>query len=138
MLKILLVLFLLAPINLLSASKIPSFDLDCLIYNVYYESRGETRKGKLAVALVTLNRADKSKSICKTVFEPYQFSWTIKPSKASINKDDWRASKEAAIEAYLNRNILGKFKATHYHNFTVKPKWGLRKVAVIGNHIFYA
>lgn len=138
MLKILLTILLLAPMSLFSASKVPSFDLDCLTYNIYYEARGESRKGKLAVALVTLNRADKSKNICKTVFEPYQFSWTIKPPKTRINKAEWRASKEAAIEAYFNRKILGNFKATHYHNFTVKPNWGLRKVAVIGNHIFYS
>lgn len=137
MLKFLLTILLLAPLSLHSANELPDFDLECLIYNVYYEARGESRKGKLAVALVTLNRADKSKSICKTVFEPYQFSWTIRPSKAKINKKDWAASKEAAIQAYFNRDILGVFNATHYHNHTVKPNWGLRKLRVIGNHIFY-
>lgn len=137
MLKILLTILLLAPMSLFSASKVPSFDLECLTYNVYYEARGEQRKGKLAVALVTLNRADKSKNVCKTVYEPYQFSWTIKPSKTRVNKDEWRASKEAAIEAYFNRDILGKFKATHYHNDTVRPNWGLKKIAKIGKHTFY-
>jgi spore germination cell wall hydrolase CwlJ-like protein len=123
--------------SIFSSTKVPSYDLDCLIYNVYFESRGEPKKGKLAVALVTLNRADNGDSICKTVYAPKQFSWTAKAQKAAINVKEWKASKEAAIEAYMNRDILGKFTATHYHNDTVSPKWGLRKVAVIGKHTFY-
>lgn len=49
----------------------------------------------------------------------------------------WRLSQEAALEAYMNRDILGNFKATHFHNTTVNPRWKLRKVAKISNHIFY-
>ncbi len=115
-------------------------ELDCLIRNVYYESRGEPHKGKLAVALVTLNRTENikyPKNICRVVYQKKQFSWTSKFYKAQININEWQQSKEAAVAAYMNRDILGKFKATHYHNFTVKPKWKLKKVAVINNHIFY-
>lgn len=128
------------PTSLLSANKVPKHDIDCLAYNVYYEARGESAKGKLAVALVTLNRVDNGNypnSICKVVFQKKQFSWTSKISRAKINANEWKASKEAALEAYMNKDMYKKFKATHYHNLTVNPNWGLQKVAKIGNHIFY-
>ena len=111
-------------------------EFHCLVKNIYMEARGESKQGKIAVARVTLNRVshpDYPKSICKVVYQPKQFSWTIKPSKAKINPEEWFQSIDAASIAY---NTKG-FKATHYHNFTVKPKWGLKKIAVIGQHIFY-
>jgi spore germination cell wall hydrolase CwlJ-like protein len=140
MLKFLLLLVLMIPTWATPYSKVPKHDLDCLVYNVYYEARGEPTKGKIAVALVTLNRVDNEnypKDICKVVFQPSQFSWTLKPTKAAINKKEWQQSKDAAFSAYMNRDILGNFSATHYHNNTVSPAWGLKKVAKIGSHIFY-
>lgn len=134
---ILLALVFLAPINLGYAQ---DTEFDCLARNVYYEARGENYKGKLAVALVTLNRTEDArfpKTICSVVYQKRQFSWTSKFYKTQVNKKEWQESKNAAFDAYMNRNILGKFKATHYHNFTVSPKWGLKKVTVIHNHIFY-
>lgn len=111
-------------------------EFQCLVKNVYYEARGESKQGKIAVATVTLNRVKHPsypKSICGVVYQNKQFSWTIKPSKTKINAKDWQDSINAAVVAYNSKG----FKATHYHNFTVKPNWGLKKVAVIGNHIFY-
>jgi len=119
------------------APKIPKMgEFHCLVKNIYMEARGESRQGKIAVARVTLNRVkhpDYPKSICAVVYQRKQFSWTISPSKAKIDPEEWFQSIDAAAVAY---NTKG-FKATHYHNFTVKPKWGLKKIAVIGNHIFY-
>ena len=115
-------------------------ELDCLARNVYHESRGESREGKLAVALVTLNRMDSPKypnSICQVVYQKNQFSWTRKYAKINTGSVQWKQSKEAALEALMNREILGTFKATHFHNTKVSPKWKLRKVAKIGTHTFY-
>lgn len=115
-------------------------ELFCLTQNVYYEARAEPRAGKLAVALVTLNRTEDKRfpsTICGVVFQKKQFSWTTSYNKGGINMPQWRLSQEAALEAYMNRDILGNFKATHFHNTTVNPRWKLRKVAKISNHIFY-
>ena len=112
-------------------------ELDCLITNVYHEARGEPYEGKVAVAKVTMNRVNHPsypKTICGVVYQPKQFSWTIKPSKAKINPKEWYESAKASIEAY---NMEGGLAATHYHNFTVSPKWNLQEVVTIGNHIFY-
>lgn len=117
-------------------------DFDCLVTNVYYESRSESRNGMLAVALVTLNRVDNPKypdSICKVVYQPGQFSWTRNRQllKQKINIEQWQKAKSAAIEAYMNRSALGSFYATHFHNSTVQPGWKLKRVARIGGHTFY-
>jgi len=51
----------------------------CLAQNVYHEARGESWHGKMAVALVTLNRTEHwrfPKTICKVVYQPGQFTWT--------------------------------------------------------------
>lgn len=117
-----------------------SNELFCLTQNVYYEARSESRAGKLAVALVTLNRTNDKRyppTVCEVVYQKKQFSWTTSYNKGGINMEQWKASQEAALAAYMDREILGRFKATHFHNLKVNPKWNLRKVAKIGNHIFY-
>lgn len=113
-----------------------SSEIDCLAKVIYYEARGESERGKLAVALATLNRVDSPKfpkTVCQVVYQKNQFSWTKKQSKSS----KWQESREIAQKAYDNRDILGNFKATHFHNLRVSPGWKLKKVAKIGSHIFY-
>lgn len=137
--------FLLAALLSLSSLTLSAGDteFDCLVRNVYYESKSEPRNGKLAVALVTLNRVDNPKypsSICGVVYQKGQFSWTSnkKIIKQKINKEQWAAAKSAALEAFMNRGVLGNFYATHFHNNTVRPRWKLRLVTKIGNHKFYS
>jgi spore germination cell wall hydrolase CwlJ-like protein len=117
-----------------------SREVRCLAENIYHEARGESFKGKLAVAVVTLNRTKKEEypsSICGVVYQKGQFSWTGKKRKIT-DWTDYSDSLLAANMAIENSNILGRFTATHYHNDTVAPAWGLRKVAKIGKHIFYS
>lgn len=116
-------------------------ELQCLAANVYFEARGEPFKGKVAVALVTLNRQDSGKypkSICSIVYQKNQFSWTRKYSRIRTNTQQWEDSKVAALTALMDRDYLGRFVATHFHNTQVRPNWNLRRVAKIGNHIFYS
>lgn len=106
----------------------------CLVRNIYYEARGESLEGQIAVGQVTLNRLKThAPTICRVVYQPHQFSWTMKPITKGIDKIAWETAERAAILAY---NTKG-FEATHYHNFSVSPKWGYEKIAVIGNHQFY-
>lgn len=127
---------------MLNPPEIPPFEvpshkeLKCLALNVYHEARGESYEGKLAVASVTLERLAHPKypkTICKVVYQPYQFSWTTNTETKKISAKEWHESLQAAVHAYNVPFI----RATHFHNLTIKPKWGLRKVMQIGNHIFY-
>jgi spore germination cell wall hydrolase CwlJ-like protein len=117
-----------------------SQEILCLAKNVYHESRGEPFKGRLAVAVVTINRTKSGKypsSICGVVYQKNQFSWT----NMRVKITDWDSFNEALLVANLaseNSKILGNFDATHYHANYVHPNWGLRKVAKIGRHIFYS
>jgi spore germination cell wall hydrolase CwlJ-like protein len=95
-------------------------------------------KGQIAVALVTLNRVDAEhypRTICGVVYQKHQFSWTKSRKKIKLNEKQWKKAEEAATIAIMDRDY--SFKATHFHNKTVNPKWKLKKVATIGGHIFY-
>lgn len=113
-----------------SIPKIPNNkELICLATNVYYEARGESLVGQIAVAKVVLNRGG---DICTEVFKPYQFSWTRVKQKITYDYN----SINAVILAF---NLDSKFDATHYHAKSVSPYWAkkLEYVQTIGNHIFY-
>lgn len=111
----------------------------CLAMNVFYESRGEPFKGQLAVAQVTMNRAnDDPKRVCKVVHTPKQFSWT--DSKPGRPKGEaWDQAKAVAGLAINNDLPDLTNGATHFHAKSASPKWRLRfkRTLTIGSHIFY-
>ncbi|MEQ4531195.1 MAG: cell wall hydrolase [Mixta sp.] len=117
----------------------------CLALNIYHEARGEPLKGQIAVASVTMNRANWDVTqICPVVYAPKQFSWThLKKSAYSYpSKSDksWQRAQQIAhqiINGELSDVTNG---ATYYHNQTVNPSWRseFAQTAAIGNHIFYA
>lgn len=119
----------------------PTQDIVCLAQNIYYEARGESLLGKLAVAKVTLNRVDSGKfasSICGVVYQPRQFSWTNEVPGKITELAAWRESLDIAHIAVENGiEELEDFTAMYYHNNTVKPKWRRKVYAKIGKHIFY-
>jgi len=126
--------------NAPAAPNIPNLkEFNCLVRNIYHEARGEPKAGKEAVGLVTMNRVRDPRypnTICKVVYQPGQFSWTADNTiSKKVNHKEWQLAINAATAAY---NSVSKFRATHFHNTTVRPNWKLTKVAKIGNHIFYA
>ncbi len=111
----------------------------CLAKNIYHEARGESLRGKLAVAKVTLNRVASGKfrqTICGVVYQPYQFSWTNSKYKPILDKQAWTESLHLAKLLMLNPE-LSKTNAMYYHNLKVNPKWRLDRTDKIGNHVFY-
>lgn len=126
---------------------LPSIDLDaetrCLATAVYYESKGEPLDGQLAVAQVILNRVASgrfAKSICGVVYQRGQFSftWDKRPDRPA-ESTNWRIAQAIAVVAATDnwREIVPN--ATHFHATRVAPGWGgLRRVAAVGNHVFYA
>lgn len=122
----------------------PLFLLDdkvvtCLAKNIYHEARGESAKGQLAVALVTLNRVNHTNfpdSVCDVVYAKHQFSWTKKRLKI-VDSAAWIKAKEIAYKAISEYEVLKQFKATHFHHVSINPGWNLKRVSKIGNHVFY-
>lgn len=118
-------------------------DIECLARNVYHEARGEPLEGQIAVAQVTLNRVASGQfqsSICKTVYAPKQFSWTIGGNKRIKDAKAWQDAVVVATAVLTQSVTLPDFKALYFHTKQVKPRWAKTKrvLAVINNHIFYA
>jgi len=119
----------------------------CMAKNLYYEAAMEPYEGKLAVAQVTMNRANSSKfpsTICDVVYQKtgstYQFSWVGLKVSEIKNKYAWEecliVARKALTESKLHDTIY-KTQAMYYHNTSVNPGWKLKYVAKIGNHLFY-
>lgn len=118
-------------------------ELVCLAENIYHEARGESLQGQIAVAQVTLNRVRSGRfqnTVCKTVYAPSQFSWTLNKRRTTKDSKAWQASVTIA-RAVLSQSVrLPDFQALYFHTRQVKPSWAKHKrvVAVINNHIFYS
>ena len=119
----------------------------CMAKNLYYEAAMESYEGKLAVAQVTMNRANSSKfpsTICEVVYQKtnktYQFSWVGEKVNEVRNKYAWEecliVARKALTEAKLHDTIY-RTQAMYYHNTSVNPRWKLKYVTKIGNHLFY-
>jgi len=111
-------------------------ELRCLADNIYYETRNQDFYGQALVAKVTLNRSQKmNESICKTVYKPSQFSWTLKKQKP-VNRTgpEYKTAIHAAHHAQLMSDPI-----YYFHTPQVKPFWAKVKPKAFhyGNHVFY-
>ena len=118
---------------------------DCLAKAVYFEARGESIEGQLAVAEVVLNRAASGRypsDLCSVITQPWQFSFISKgrfptPDFAS---ESWR--KAVAIARIAQASLADSLPSDvlWYHADYVAPSWGkrLNRTAKIGLHIFYS
>ena len=118
---------------------------DCLASAVYFEARGESLEGQLAVAEVVLNRASSKKypkGICKVVTQPWQFSFIQKGEFPPINKASKSWRKAVAIAKIAQGKLDGTLTddVLWYHADYVAPSWGRRlaRNTKIGLHIFYS
>lgn len=117
-------------------------ELECLAGATYFESRGEPLEGQLAVAEVIINRAESGRfadSICGVVHQRGQFSFVRGGKMPSINRNS-RAWHEALAVAQVAQDEEWESSASDalfFHARRVSPKWRLKRVAAVGNHIFY-
>ena len=134
----------------LPAAPYPAADRHCLAKAVYFEARGESIEGQIAVAQVVMNRhraASVGTTVCQIVYagvergEKCQFSFachdhTLPPATSRL----WLQATWIAEEVASGRAFLRELEhARHYHTVAVKPVWrlSLRVVRRIGQHIFY-
>jgi N-acetylmuramoyl-L-alanine amidase len=117
---------------------------NCLATAVYFEARGESAEGQLAVARVVMNRAASGKyptSWCGVVKQPAQFSFVRHGEfpQADTNSDAWRKAEAVAQLAVGNVVPSLSNDVLWYHADYVAPSWGHRLsfVQKIGAHIFY-
>jgi N-acetylmuramoyl-L-alanine amidase len=117
---------------------------NCIATAVYFEARGESVEGQLAVARVIMNRAASGQyptGWCEVVKQPAQFSFVhhgVMPNP-DFASDSWR--KAQGVTRLAMSNVVPSLgtDVLWYHADYVAPSWGKRLTAVskIGAHIFY-
>jgi spore germination cell wall hydrolase CwlJ-like protein len=120
-----------------------SRELECLATGIYFESKSEPLAGQLAVGQVIANRADSGgrfpSTYCGVLFQRGQFSFVhggSLPHVAHSNRQ-WQTAVAIAkiVDQHLKDSPVGN--ALFFHARYVSPGWHLKKVASIGNHVFF-
>ena len=132
-------------------AKMRQTQLDCLARNIYHEAGYEPFEGKVAVAQVTINRAESGafpSDICGVVYQKNivyqkvlcQFSWyctsegTTKPMNGPVYTESMEVAKKVLLEGFRIKDLNS---ALYYHADYINPSWGKKPIAKIGHHIFY-
>lgn len=125
--------------------------LRCLTQNIYWEAASEPFEGKVAVAQVTMNRANSGNfpgDICAVVYQKNvvytkvvcQFSWycegthRVKPVYQPLYNESHEVAKKVLLEGFRLPSLKN---ALYYHADYVQPGWGKKPIAKIGHHVFY-
>ena len=144
-------------VDVYDLSPVAKKEVECLADNIYFESGAESKAGKIAVGLVTMNRVKHGfeNSVCGVVKQKTnstcQFSWwcEAKAKSIALHKERYLSDKQwelyneirdIALYVYMNHEIIkdNTKGALYYHANYVNPQWKLKKTVTIGNHIFYS
>jgi spore germination cell wall hydrolase CwlJ-like protein len=119
-----------------------SHELSCLAGAIYFESKGESLEGQLAVGRVIVARTKSGRfpeTYCGVVYQPSQFSFVRGKSMPTIapGTRHWKnavAIAQIAHEGSWQSPVEG---ALFFHATYVSPGWRLKRMARIDNHVFY-
>lgn len=120
-------------------------EIKCVADGIYYEARGESRRGQIAVAYVILNRMGHDKypdTACEVVHQHrrgrYQFSWAGNPPRIR-NKAVYAEAQMTAI-AVLSRTVPNPIADSLFFRHKQAPRHNVRQTlrASIGQHRFFA
>ena len=121
-----------------------SDEANCIATAVYFEARGESLEGQLAVARVIMNRAASGQypsSWCSVVKQPAQFSFVRHGRFPAIKTASAAWARAQGITRLAMANVIPSLSddVLWYHANYVNPSWGhrLSMVQKIGQHIFY-
>lgn len=114
----------------------------CLAGAVYFESKGESLPGQLAVARVVMARAKSGRfpsTLCGVVYQKSQFSFVRGGAMPPIatGSTHWRnavAISKIALDGSWKSPVEG---ALFFHARHVSPGWRLTRLGSVDNHIFY-
>jgi len=114
----------------------------CLAGAIYFEARGESLEGQLAVGRVVVNRSKSGRfpaSYCGVVYQPSQFSFVKGGNMPAVRAEsqDWREAMAIARIADEGSWSSQASSALFFHAARVSPSWRLTRLARVDNHIFY-
>ena len=139
------------PLMLLRPKRRPASveEVNCLAQAIYFEARGEIRKGRVAVAETILNRVGLDRypdTICGVVQQGMevrhrcQFSYNCDGVAEVITEvQTYIEIRQLAEQMLSGNNPKITDGATHFHAINVRPYWAsvYEKTAAIGGHLFY-
>lgn len=124
----------------------------CMATGIYFEARGESYRGQVAVAQVIMNRVAHENypdTICGVVFQNQhrrnacQFSFAC-DGKTNVNRTPeiaaWAQAQKITAEVLNGEIYLPEVaNATHYHATYVRPHWArnMTRLTQVGLHVFY-
>lgn len=116
--------------------------MHCLAGAIYFEARGETLAGQLAVGRVIVERTMSGRfpdSYCGVVFQRSQFSFVRGSKMPTIRESSgaWRRAVQVAKIAHEGSWDSQTEGALFFHATHVAPGWRLTRLARVDNHIFY-
>jgi spore germination cell wall hydrolase CwlJ-like protein len=120
-----------------------SHEVECLAVGIYFESKSEPLAGQLAVGKVIANRAKSGgrfpPSYCGVLFQRGQFSFVHGRSLPSVPRSSRQWQTAVAIAKIVDQGLKDSAaeNALFFHARYVSPGWRLKRVASIGNHVFY-
>jgi spore germination cell wall hydrolase CwlJ-like protein len=122
----------------------------CLANAVYFEARGESVRGQIAVAQVVMNRVFSPfypNDVCGVVYQnshrhlACQFTFACDGIPDIVTEPDaWERAKRIARDVLDGKLWMPEVsKSTHYHAYWVHPDWvhEMRRVYKLGVHTFY-
>jgi spore germination cell wall hydrolase CwlJ-like protein len=117
-------------------------EMRCLAGAIYFEARGESLEGQLAVGRVVVNRSKSGRfpaSYCGVVYQPSQFSFVRGHSMPAVRtgSQDWQEAMAVARIADQGSWKSEASEALFFHAARVSPSWRLTRLARVDNHIFY-
>lgn len=119
-----------------------SSEMQCLAGAIYFEAKGETLSGQLAVGRVIVARSKSGRfanSYCGVVYQPAQFSFVRGRSMPAIPKASrqWKNAVAIAQIAHGNTWASPVEGALYFHAAYVSPGWRLKRLGRVDNHVFY-
>jgi spore germination cell wall hydrolase CwlJ-like protein len=120
-----------------------SRELECLATGIYFESKSEPLAGQLAVGQVIANRADSHgrfpSSYCGVLFQRGQFSFVHGSRLPNVPRTSRQWQTAVAVAKIVDRDLKESAAgdALFFHARYVAPGWRMKRVASIGNHVFY-
>jgi spore germination cell wall hydrolase CwlJ-like protein len=120
-----------------------SHELECLATGIYFESKSEPLAGQLAVGQVIANRTQSGgrfpDSYCGVLFQRGQFSFVHGHSLPSVNHSSKQWQTAVAIAKIVDQGLepSAARDALFFHARYGSPGWHMKRVASIGNHVFF-
>lgn len=138
------------PLTDKKGKKVSDKELWCMATAIYFEARGESYRGQVAVGQVVMNRVAHKlypDTICGVVYQNQnkrnacQFSFACDgiPERVTEQKA-WDQAMKIAKDVIAGREYIADVGySTHYHATYVYPHWAprMKKNTKIGMHVFY-